>query len=148
MLPISEINLNCMHRPFDETPSTPHLHLFIRCNDEHSVEYITTKSKVLLNLLIHSGPLEMAWLPGAQQPDQEKFQQQEWPSTFSFRSADTSLPSHTAYSKLPFEVVGSLKACKPQNSTCRCLKPSCLNDINSNINVGDGAKGTKENSSS
>ena len=60
------------------------------------------------------------------------------------RSTDTSLPSHTAYSKLPFEVVGSLKAYKPQNSTCRCLKPSCLNDINGKTNIGDSGKGSKK----
>ena len=54
----------------------------------------------------------------------------------------------TARSKLPFKVVSSLRACKLYNSSQGRLKLSCLNDINGNINIGDSAKGPKENSGS
>ena len=50
----------------------------------------------------------------------------------------------TEYSKLPSNVVNSLKACKLYNSSQGCLKPSCLNDINGKTNVGDSAKGSKK----
>ena len=46
----------------------------------------------------------------------------------------------TDHSKLPFEVVGSLKACKSNNNSQSCPKLLCLNDINDGDDDGDQKK--------
>ena len=63
---------------------------------------------------------------------------------FSMQSNDTLIPPRTcqltAFSKLLFEVVGSLKACKPDNNSQSPPKRLCLNDINDGGDDGDQKK--------